>query len=630
MADVFVSYKAEDRARIAPLVQALQSDGLSVWWDEHIGVGDQWRETIVRELETALTVLVIWSRRSIGPHGQFVRDEASRALRRGAYLPVRIDKVELPIGFGETQALDLSGWKGDRSDRRYEAVANALRRRTGLEDQARSAQRAGQQWVSRRSVLVGAGAIGAASIAGLGGWYFMQGEGEASDSIAVLPFANLSGDPAQAYFADGIAEELRSALSRIGGLKVVARTSSEAVRNDDATSAAHKLGVSNILTGSVRRSSQVIRIGAQLVDGSRGIERWSAVFDRSPGDALQIQTDIAGKVADALSIRLGGDDRKRLEEGGTSNPQAHDLVLKAQEVFQAPMTLDAVQGGIVTTDAAIELDPNYAAAWGVKAGLQMIAAGVFATSASEAHAGYARALESSRRAITLAPHSRLGYARLAEILDQQLERRAAHAEYERMQSLPGQDGEDGYAMHLSETLHHDQALRVISDALSGDPLNPRIHWARMSILGYARRYNEALAAARQLATIAAPRAPPHGFIGQYLFLLGRNDEAEVEFTKAGQPFTAVWQAALAVRRGDLQRSNELLTQLTAASGDAAYFQQAEILAQQGKQDLAVAALEKAYGTRDPGLTSILVDPLLDPLRSAARFQLLVKKLDFPT
>ena len=629
MADVFVSYKAEDRARIAPLVQALQSDGLSVWWDEHIGVGDQWRETIVRELEAAMTVLVVWSRRSIGPQGQFVRDEATRALRRGAYLAVRIDKVDPPLGFGETQVLDLSGWKGDRSDRRYEAVANALRKRTGLENQAAPKHQAGRQWVNRRSVLVGAGAVGAVSAAGLGGWYFMDRRGGEGDSIAVLPFANLSGDPAQAYFADGIAEELRSALSRIGGLKVVARTSSEAVRNDDATAAAHKLGVSNILTGSVRRSSQVIRIGAQLVDGSRGIERWSAVFDRSPGDALQIQTDIADKVADALSIRLGGEDRKRLEEGGTSNPQAHDLVLKAQEVFRAPMTLEAVQRGIGTADGAIDLDPNYAAAWSVKSGLQMIAAGVFATSAAEAHAGYARALESSRRAIALAPHSRLGYARLADILDQQLQRRAARAEYERMQSLPGQDGEDGYAMHLSETLHHDQALRVISDALSGDPLNPRIHWAKMNILGNARRYNEALAAARELASIAAPRAAPHGFIGQYLFLLGRNDEAEVEFTKARQPFTDVWQAALAVRRGDLRRSNEFLAQVTAASGDAAYFQQAEILAQQGQQDSAVSALERAYGARDPGLTVILVDPLLDPLRSAPRFQALVKKLDFP-
>jgi TolB-like protein len=100
----------------------------------------------------------------------------------------------------------------------------------------------------------------------------------------VLPFANLSGDPKQAYFSDGIAEELRSALARPAGLKVVGRTSSEAVRNEDAETAANKLGVPNILTGSVRQSPETVRVSAQLIDGKNGIERWSQNYDRSPGD----------------------------------------------------------------------------------------------------------------------------------------------------------------------------------------------------------------------------------------------------------------------------------------------------------------------------------------------------------
>ena len=89
--DLFLSYKAEDRSRVAPLVQALENDGLSVWWDEHIGGGDEWRDTILRHLETARAVVVVWSRRSVGPNGQFVRDEATRALKRGVYVPVRIN-----------------------------------------------------------------------------------------------------------------------------------------------------------------------------------------------------------------------------------------------------------------------------------------------------------------------------------------------------------------------------------------------------------------------------------------------------------------------------------------------------------------------------------------------------------
>ena len=98
MSDVFVSYKAEDRARVRPLVDALEADGLSVWWDAHIGGGDEWRETIARHLDDARCVIVVWSKRSVGPEGRFVRDEAARSLKRGAYLPVRIDKVEPPLG----------------------------------------------------------------------------------------------------------------------------------------------------------------------------------------------------------------------------------------------------------------------------------------------------------------------------------------------------------------------------------------------------------------------------------------------------------------------------------------------------------------------------------------------------
>ena len=108
-ADVFISYKAEDRRRIQPLVQALQADGYSVWWDQHIGTGDEWRETIERQLDVAKCVIVAWSKHSVGPEGDFVRDEASRAQRRHLYVPILIDEVEPPLGFGERQAMSLRG-----------------------------------------------------------------------------------------------------------------------------------------------------------------------------------------------------------------------------------------------------------------------------------------------------------------------------------------------------------------------------------------------------------------------------------------------------------------------------------------------------------------------------------------
>ena len=305
MSDVFISYKAEDRRRVQPLVQALQADGYSVWWDEHIGTGDEWRQTIEHELDGAKCVVVIWSKRSIGPDGHFVRDEASRAQRRHVYVPVRIDAVDPPLGFGESQAASLRGWHGDRSDPHYQAVLSAVRRNAG-ERGGSSAPAARRPGVDRRAMIAG-GAVAAVAVAGVGAWALLKpGAAEGSNSIAVLPFANLSGDPTQAYFSDGIAEELRNALARLAGLKVVGRTSSEAVRNDDAETAATKLGVATILTGSVRQSPSLIRVSAQLVDGRNGLEKWSNNYDRPPGDAIKIQTDIAESVARALSAALGG------------------------------------------------------------------------------------------------------------------------------------------------------------------------------------------------------------------------------------------------------------------------------------------------------------------------------------
>src|SRR5438270_389297 len=299
MSDVFISYKTEDRPRVEPLVQALEAEGLSVWWDARVSGGEAWRETIAEHLDEARCVIVVWSKRSTGAEGRFVRDEASRAQQRRTYLPVTIDKVQPPLGFGEMQALPLTGWKGDRSDPRYQAISacvHSMLGRTGPVATA-AAHRSG---VSRRAALAGAG--GAVVIAaGAGGWLLLRSSGAKANTIAVLPFANLSGDPSDNYFSDGIAEEVRSALAAVGGIQVVARTSSEMLRNTDAVTAAHRLSVANVVTGSVRRSPSTVRVSAQLVDGSNGLERWSQTFDRPLGDVLQIQSDIAANVARELS-----------------------------------------------------------------------------------------------------------------------------------------------------------------------------------------------------------------------------------------------------------------------------------------------------------------------------------------
>ncbi|MCH8614492.1 TIR domain-containing protein, partial [Sphingomonas sp. SM33] len=235
--DLFVSYKAEDRARVRPLIEALEAEGLSVWWDVHIGGGANWREDIEDHLDAAKCVIVVWTKRSVSREGNFVRDEAARAQRRGIYLPVRLDAVDPPLGFGEAQALSLIGWRGDVADPRFASVVTSARNIMAGKALPGGRHAPRSPKLSRRLAL--GGGIGAIAAA-VGGWWLFEPTVANASRIAVLPFADLSGSHDQAYFAEGIAEELRSALSRIG-LQVIGRASSDAVSAMDTKAAAAKL-----------------------------------------------------------------------------------------------------------------------------------------------------------------------------------------------------------------------------------------------------------------------------------------------------------------------------------------------------------------------------------------------------
>lgn len=151
MADVFVSYKREDQARVTPLVDGLTGAGLSVWWDTAIPGGEAWRRTIIEQLEAARCVIVVWSQLSVGPAGEFVHEEAGLAKTRGVLLPVRIDRVTPPLGFGQLQALDLIRWRGDVRDLRFGDVVAAAK--AVLEGGPRPAPKAPAQRLRRVSAL---------------------------------------------------------------------------------------------------------------------------------------------------------------------------------------------------------------------------------------------------------------------------------------------------------------------------------------------------------------------------------------------------------------------------------------------------------------------------------------------
>lgn len=630
MSDIFVSYKAEDQRRVRPLVDALEAEGLSVWWDAEIGGGAAWRQSIEEELDAARCVIVIWSKRSAAPEGAFVHDEASRAMERRVYLPVKIDNVRPPLGFGERQALPLSRWRGNRADSRYQALLHAARAiMDGKSPPVPTfAVHAG---VDRRLVL--AGGVAAVAAAGVGGWLWLRpGPASGANSVAVLPFANLSGDPAQAYFSDGLAEELRSSLSRIPGLKVVARTSSEAMRDADAKTAAQKLGVPNILTGSVRRSASTIRVTAQLIDGSQGLERWTENYDRPAGDALQIQTDIANRVAEALSIRLAGSDRKRIRLGATANPEAHDLLLKAEASLQQGQGREASERAIGMLDAALALDPHYADALAAKARILKTIAGSLVPTAEESRQLYAAAESAAKQAIKIAPQLKAGHGVLGDIYYEQLYARAALTEYRKMLAAPGEDvgALSGYAVFLGENKRIDEALGLIDRIVAIDPLNTVTYSWKAYIQAAGRRYDDAIASIRHLRTLVPHRSQLGFRLGFYLMMQGRYDEARaaMEGARVTNAIDRVYRAVLSIRTGDRPAAEQALTSMRGTS--YGWFQVAELLTQLGRKDEAFAALESAWDNRDSGLTTVLIDPLLDPLRGDPRFEEIVKRLDFPT
>jgi TolB-like protein/tetratricopeptide (TPR) repeat protein len=626
--DLFVSYKSEDRSRVAPLIAALEADGIGIWWDAHIGGGSAWRETIESELNAARCVLVVWSQRSTGPDGSFVRDEATRALRRGAYLPVRIDPVEPPLGFGETQALPLIGWKGNRSDPRYQAVLTAVQ--AVMTGKARPLPPGYQRkrGVDRR-LMIGGGAA-AVVAAGAGGWWWTRSADPSDSRMAVLPFANLSGDPTQAYLGDGIAEELRTALSRIPGFQVVSRLSSETVRGLDAGAAATRLNVSDILAGSIRRSADVVRITAQLINGRTGVERWSESYDRQNQDVLSVQSDIAARVATALSASLAPAQVAAITEAGTTNFKAHDLMLRASELTTNGDGEAVTHQALGLLDSALALDPRYAEALALKAGL-MADVAIFYTPTSKQQAALTAAIATARKAISLNPELPRGYNALGFLLKSQLNFRDALIAYRRANAL----GENaaaliGYSFFLTEMGHTREALGPAERAIALDPLNANAISAQGNAYYFDGNYKAAIESLRRMLRAAPDRFYARYYIGLSLIWLGRTAEALAEFRAmpADDIFRNAGEAILWARSGDRAASDKALQAVKTKADDASVLV-AGILAQRGELEGSLLILEQELARRSPDIAAVRADPQFAPLRSDKRFKAIVEKVGFP-
>ena len=442
MSDVFISYKTEDRARIASLVGALEGAGLSVWWDQHIEAGSAWRVAITDRLDQARCVLVIWSVQSVGAGGRFVQDEAARAERRGTYLPVLLDAVEPPLGFGQVQALSLVGWRGNVNTPAAQAIVTAACAIVAGERPvtAKPMPVLPARPIPRRALLAGAGVIAAGGIVAVTVQPIRCAVGLCSvkppSSIAVLPFRNLGGDSAQDYFSDGIAEELRGALARLGSIRVAGRISSDAFRGSTEPPAAiaDKLGVTYILDGSVRRAGEMVRVGAALVEAQTGFERWAQSYDRELKDIFAVQSGIAAAVAEELRGKLLGTEAAAIASAPTTNANAYDAYLRGRQLIDLTGGEDTYRAALGLFDQAAAADPGYAAAYAGRARALAALANQFEPTA-RIRATYALARAAAERAVALAPglaeaQSTLGYVRVS-----QNDFAGARAPYERSAAL---------------------------------------------------------------------------------------------------------------------------------------------------------------------------------------------------
>jgi serine/threonine protein kinase/Flp pilus assembly protein TadD len=454
-------------------------------------------------------------------------------------------------------------------------------------------------------------------------------------SIAVLPFVNLSGDPSQEYFSDGLTEELLNSLSEINELQVAARTSAFSFKGKDTDigTIARKLNVGALLEGSVRRSGNTIRITTQLINAVTGFHLWSHTYDRDLGDVLTLETEIAGAVASALKVRLLGDVATKIELGGTRNPAAFDAYLRGRKSSLAPVDKDR-KAAIAAYTEAIGLDPTYALAFANRS----IVLSDYASEASgpAVREGFDKAQLDAQKAVKLAPDLAEAHLALAAYLESgSLDFAQANEEYERALALaPGNArvlrDSGAFAVYMGRT---EAGVAAVRRAVELDPLNAYLSESLGIALYNAGQYKKAIAAYQDEIALD-PEPPPWGLanLGFAYYALGDFERARDSCESAPKPGTAYNQVCLAMTYEKLARhadAESMLNKMQTSLGDAWALQYAEIHAEWGNYSRALEWLETALKLRDPGLEALKVDPHLDPLRKEPRFQAIERALKFP-
>ena len=644
MSTLFLSYCRSDQADAARLAAALTGAGFDVWWDHLIEGGASFARRIESALDGADAVIVLWSAHSI--ESDWVLDEAARGRDLRKLVPASLDGTPAPLGFRQYQTIDLRAWREGRDPEAIDALRRGVAS-IGPSSGASRAVHAGSPGAStpwaadaaRRRVLVGTLAAVPLLGAGLFAWHRYGGRAGvvAGNSVAVLPFENLSGDAAQAYFSDGLSEEVRATLARNLALQVMAKSSSSRFRrrDQDATDIARELGVAYLLDGSVRRQGDSVRVVAELVDGRSGVNRWTQTFDHQLTDVFAVQSEIAFAVAEALSAFVGGDRDAReglAAVGGTRRPAALDAYLRGRMLYDQSVDEGSERAALALFDAALAADPAFASAHAARARSLTAIANQYGH-ADENVGLYAAAVAAAERAIALAPalaeaHSTLGFTRFQG----QLDARGARVPFERSVELGAGEATvlARFALYAARCGRADDAQKALDPALLRDPLNPLIHRAAGGIAYAARRFDHSLPPLRKALAMNPKLSRVNAVIGDALLNLGNIDgalEAYAREPNADMRLTGLAIAQLHARRA--APAAMAFSELQAL-GDRVLYQQAQVLAQQARREEAFDALARARALGDSGLIYARNDPFLDPLRIDARFAALLDGIGFDT
>ena len=444
-------------------------------------------------------------------------------------------------------------------------------------------------------------------------------------TIAVLPFVNMSSDPEQEYFSDGLSEELLNLLAKVPQLQVAARTSSFSFKDQklEIREIAQQLGVAHVLEGSVRKSGNQLRITAQLIQADNGFHLWSETWDRTLDNIFVIQDEIAANVVAALKVTLLGEVPTARE----TDPQAYQLYLQAQ-YFARQRSTQSLPRSIELFKQAVAIDPDYAPAWAEMANAYQWLAGFGGLPIEE---GNALADQAVQTALAIDPDYGWAHFVQANSLAQNKFRfREAQAGFERAHELdPGNAVlRQALANGLSIFGRFEEALIHQQSAIELDPVLPEL---RMS-LGWAYwsmgRYEQAIPSMEQALQLSPDFPNAHGRMARAWLGLGRNDEALAEAQQESVPVYRLTALAMThFQRRDQAASDQALEELVRDWPDVAAFQIAEIYAARGQADEAFQWLEQCLVIRDPGVASVLGDPAFYPLFDDPRWAEFLARLD---